>query len=396
MKKHIVLLTTWRTISSVGGTEKVLCDMANALTERSYNVTIICSEEKKGRPGFPLNKEVNFINIFDKFSTKSTKLTIHEKIKCFSFKKINRKQRRYEARSQKLCNLLNTILNNLPKIDLFISFTPESSYLLSKIYKNNIPRPPIITMYHFCPEKFIGEWGYESFHKNAVSDSDIVQVLMPEYIQTAQRLHPTTKILCIPNVAPFQGNDSLPLLTSKKIINIARIAEQKRPELLIRAFAIVKDKYPDWVCEWWGETSVDPCLTNQVQKLITELKLHDRFFLKGTTKNAKNVLCDASIFAFPSKFEGQSLSLLEAMSIGLPTIGCLDCPSVNTIIRDHANGILSLPNPESYATALEELISDKEMRTRFGNQAKIDMQQYSPEKIWSHWANVIEELTSKN
>lgn len=87
MKKHIVLLTTWRTILSVGGTEKVLCDMANALTERSYNITIICSEEKKGRPGFPLNKEVNFINIFDKFPTKSTKLTIHEKIKCFSFKK---------------------------------------------------------------------------------------------------------------------------------------------------------------------------------------------------------------------------------------------------------------------------------------------------------------------
>ena len=218
---------------------------------------------------------------------------------------------------------------------------------------------------------------------------------MPEYIQIAQHLHPTTKILCIPNVAPFQENDLLPILTSKKIINIARIAEQKRPELLIRAFAIVKDKYPDWVCEWWGETSVDPYLTNQVQKLINELKLH-RFFLKGTTKNAKNVLCDASIFAFPSEFEGQSLSLLEAMSIGLPTIGCLDCPSVNTVIRDHENGILSLPNPESYATALEELISDKEMRTRFGNQAKIDMQQYSPEKIWSHWANVIEELTSKH
>ena len=202
--------------------------MANALTERNYNVTIICSEEKRGRPGFPLNDGVNFINIFDKFSTKSTKLTIYEKIKCFSFKKINGKQYRYEARSQKLCDLLNTILNNISKIDLFISFTPESSYLLSKIYKNHILRPPVITMYHFCPEKFIGDWNYENFYKNAVSDSDIVQVLMPEYIQIAQHLHPTTKILCIPNVAPFQENDLLPILTSKKIINIARIAEQKK------------------------------------------------------------------------------------------------------------------------------------------------------------------------
>lgn len=216
MKKHIVLLTTWRTISSLGGTEKVLCDMANALTERSYNVTIICSEEKKGRPGFPLNKEVNFINILEKFSIKSTKLTIYEKIKCFSFKKTNGKQYRYEARSQKLCNLLNTILNNIPKIDLFISFTPESSYLLSKIINNDTPHPPIVTMYHFNPDTFIGDWNYENFHKHAVSKSDIVQVLMPEYIQIAQRLHPTTKVLCIPNVAPFQNSDSLPPLTSKK------------------------------------------------------------------------------------------------------------------------------------------------------------------------------------
>lgn len=135
-------------------------------------------------------------------------------------------------------------------------------------------------------------------------------------------------------------------------------------------------------------------MTNQIQKLIDELQLHNRFFLRGTTKNSKNELCTASIFAFPSKFEGQSLSLLEAMSIDLPTIGCLDCPSVNTIIRDHENGILSLPNPESYAVALEELMFNKEMRIRLGNQAKIDMQQYSPEKIWSHWVNIIEDLTT--
>ena len=52
MKKHIVLLTTWRVISSVGGTEKVLCDMANALSERNYNVTIIYFEQKQGSQVF--------------------------------------------------------------------------------------------------------------------------------------------------------------------------------------------------------------------------------------------------------------------------------------------------------------------------------------------------------
>lgn len=157
MKKHIVLLTTWRTISSVGGTEKVLCDMANALTERSYDVTIICFETNRGLPEFPLNKDVKFINVFDKFPSKSLKLSIYEKLKYFSFNKIKRKNYRYIARSQKLSNALKTILNSISKIDLFISFTPESSYLLSKIINNDTPHPPVVTMYHFNPDTFIGE-----------------------------------------------------------------------------------------------------------------------------------------------------------------------------------------------------------------------------------------------
>ena len=80
MKKHIVLLTTWRVISSVGGTEKVLCDMANALSERNYNVTIIYFEQKQGKLGFPLNKSVTLINVLNIFPSKSVSLNFFEKL----------------------------------------------------------------------------------------------------------------------------------------------------------------------------------------------------------------------------------------------------------------------------------------------------------------------------
>lgn len=99
--------------------------MANALIERSYDVTIICFETNRGLPEFPLNKDVKFINVFDKFPSKSLELSIHEKLKYFSFNKIKRKNYRYIARSQKLSNALKTILNSISKIDLFISFTPR-------------------------------------------------------------------------------------------------------------------------------------------------------------------------------------------------------------------------------------------------------------------------------
>ena len=43
----VVLVNTWRVVNAKGGTEKVFCDMANALDLMGYNVTAICLDLKK-------------------------------------------------------------------------------------------------------------------------------------------------------------------------------------------------------------------------------------------------------------------------------------------------------------------------------------------------------------
>ena len=60
----ILLLTTWRLINAKGGAEKVFCDMANALTNRGHEVTAVCVDKNQGSPGFPLDRNVNFLNIY--------------------------------------------------------------------------------------------------------------------------------------------------------------------------------------------------------------------------------------------------------------------------------------------------------------------------------------------
>ena len=65
--------------------------MANALSERNYNVTIIYFEQKQGKPGFPLNKSVTLINVLNIFPSKSVSLNFFEKLKCFSLDKIKQK-----------------------------------------------------------------------------------------------------------------------------------------------------------------------------------------------------------------------------------------------------------------------------------------------------------------
>ena len=380
-KGHVILLNLWRVVNTKGGTEKVLCEMANALNHLGYDVSIICHDEHTGKPGFHLDENIRFINAYRQPSNFFFNSNIWVKLRTFNFNKSKRRNQRTLAFLQKELNWklknLQEAFQKCPNPNIIICFQPEATFIVHELMQCS---QPTVTMYHMTPEYFAGGFAFETFFRSSVNHSSAVQVLMPEYVPIAKQLHPDTPVVWIPNTAP--KFDVPAELTPKKIINIARIASQKRPELLVQAFALLKDRFPDWTCEWWGETHVDPKLTASVNSLIKTYGLQNRFFLKGSTDDIESKLRSSSIFAFPSSFEGQSLSMLEAMSIGLPLVGCLDCPSVNTTIKNGRNGILTQPTAESYAEGLAKLMVNEELRCRLGAQARIDIETFSPSRVW--------------
>lgn len=84
------------------------------------------------------------------------------------------------------------------------------------------------------------------------------------------------------------------------------------------------------------------------------------------------------------------------MSKGLPCVGCLDCPGVNDLIRNEENGLLVRPTPDAFATALSHLMNDHTLRVKLGTQARKDISEYTPEKIWSSWTDLIEEVINNH
>ncbi len=386
-KPHIVLVDTWRVVNAKGGTEKVFCEMANALVCRGYRVTAICHDENIGTPAFPLDDSVNFVNAYHPAS-------IFEKgffrsLRSFSPNREKSREKRHRLTcSWKALNIKNA-LKSWDDVKVIISFQPETTYILKGILKLTTP---VVTMFHFTPDKFISGNSYK-FHKQAISDSEYIQVLMPEYVELLKPLHPKTKIICIPNIAPQYKNISA--LENKTIITVARVNPQKRPELLVNAFALIKDHFPDWVCEWYGETDVHSECMNSVMKLIKEKHLEDRIFFMGPCENVPEKLQNSSIFAFPSSYEGLSLALLEAFSMGLPSIGCKDCPSVNSLIHDGINGFLTDPAAEKFAEALSKLMSDKKLRQNLGQEAKKGSFNYSADRVWGSWDSLLKSVIQK-
>ena len=86
--------------------------------------------------------------------------------------------------------------------------------------------------------------------------------------------------------------------------------------------------------------------------------------------DVENYLADSDIYVASSHFEGLPISMLEAMSAGLPIVST-DVGGVSDIVKDGINGVLIAPgNKEKYVKALKTLIIDVSMREAYSKKSK--------------------------
>lgn len=382
-KPHIVFVTTKPFFSNAGGGEKVLCEMASEFVNREFECTILCCDpQSNGKPFFSLNPKVRVINAYRgiPFFSRQT----FRNFRCLFLPELEKYDKRKKIECQWRAESFRPIVEK-NKPNIYICQTLDAAYILKVLLKVDIP---IITMYHLSPEQQVQK------QKNrlvvqASNRCSAFQVLIPEFISLCRPFLPDTNIIYIPNVVP-QFEYKAPL-DEKKIICVSNFEpSQKRPALLVEAFALLHDKFPDWKLEFWGRPH--PVYQNDIQKLINNYNITDSFILCGTTKDIPTELIKSSIFAFPSAFEGFGLALTEAMSMGLPSVGCNDCIAVRNIIQNGRNGLLADPTPQSFAAALQTLMKDINLRKALGRQAREDMRKFAPQNIWNTWEQLIRKI----
>jgi glycosyltransferase involved in cell wall biosynthesis len=386
LKIHVVLVHTGTMINFKGGAEKIFSEMANNFIDLGFRVTAICCDPHSGQPGYYIRNEVDFINARTSIPLLYRK--VFRLIRCFSINKNRRHFLRRTIDIQWKATAIKNVIRHLGTTNIFISYCPQTTYILNSLIKIN---KPLISMFHSDPSYFIENPNYE-FCRKSLNESDVIQVLMPDYITHVQEILPNPKIVYIPNAVPQSSLSSN--LYSKTIICVARINKDKRQYLIIEAFHLLKKQFPDWYVELWGDDKACEKDVVEVKNLIKNLDLENNIKLCGTTNEIPQKLANSSIFAFPSALEGFSLALTEAFSIGLPVVGCNDCPFVRSIIKNGINGLLSDPTAESFAACLSILMKDRELRMRLGTHGKEEMKLFSPNIVWEKWNALIKGLAS--
>lgn len=195
----------------------------------------------------------------------------------------------------------------------------------------------------------------------------------------------------VPPPPPIQGGDpgNAP---SHRLVAIGRLFPVKGFDLLLRAFALVRERAPGWTLEIWGEGPERKAL--EAQALSLGLSGCTRF--PGLTEDPYAVLRGADLFVMPSRAEGFPNALAEAMACGLPVV-CTDFGgAAREIILDGVNGRLVPPeDPSALAEALVALMSDPAGRARLSARAGEVVQRFSGERVLALWEDAIQQARDR-
>ena len=177
----------------------------------------------------------------------------------------------------------------------------------------------------------------------------------------------------------------------KRILNVGRLSYQKNQLFLIRSFALIASKNPDWKLTLVGEGEY----RENIERLIIEKGLINRIDLIGAVKEVDYWYQNSSFFVFPSLWEGFPNALVEAFREGLPAIGLSSTSGVNQLIVNKKNGLLVESKEESLALALQEMINNLSFRKKAGKEASFSIEEYPPNAIFNQWDNLFSSVSKK-
>ncbi|WP_052124471.1 glycosyltransferase family 4 protein [Gallibacterium anatis] len=176
----------------------------------------------------------------------------------------------------------------------------------------------------------------------------------------------------------------------KVIVSVGRLHPQKNQKLLINAFFYIKDKFPDYTLEIYG----DGYLKQDLEKYISKLGLEKRVVLKGTSKSIASKIIDASLFVLSSDYEGLPNVLIEAMVLGIPCIST-DCRpgGAREIIDDGVNGFI-VPRNDAYvlSKSMVKVLKNPRLAEKFSFNSRYFINKYEPCAVYNQWEEFFKRL----
>lgn len=188
---------------------------------------------------------------------------------------------------------------------------------------------------------------------------------------------PKERIWCIPNMVCAPARNSaigdLPGTPGSRIVCVANLRVEKDHLNLIRAMALVVQKFPSAHLLLAGAHS-DPAYSasssyfETVKLEIARNSLGQNISILGQRRDISALLNGCDIGVLSSKTEGLPVSLLEYGMAGLPVVATRVGECEEVLDRGHAGLLVPPQSPHDFADALLTLLASRERRVLLGER----------------------------
>jgi len=355
--------------NSCGGAERVMSIMANYWADRGWQITLLTLDDGSLTPFYELNWNIKQVPLGVAGDSGTTASAVRNNVERISV-------------------LRRAILASQPEAVIsFMSITNVITLLAtlgSKI--------PIIVAEHSNPKvaPISGVW--RRLRQLTYRCADRVVILNEDALDYFTQTMSVSACV-IPNPVVSRRTNQISVNengTSHTVVAMGRLVPVKGFDLLLKAFAKLKDRHPDWILTILGEGP----LRSELESLRDGLGLKNRVSLPGTTKDPDFILRQSDLFVLSSRVEGFPMALCEAMANGLPVICTEYSSALREIVRNEIDGLL-VPSEDvkALSAAMDRLMGDSLTRQRLGLNALEVTERFSPTTVMGLWEELLIDCT---
>lgn len=233
--------------------------------------------------------------------------------------------------------------------------------LLARLFR----KKTIIHFHAFSPDTTIhGKyWKIYRFLFRRADKVIVLSQLWEKYVNEAFHLGGKVQVIynpCTVEILPQKYSKQ------KQILYAGTVNARKGYADMIKAFALIAPKYPDWSIVFAGNGEVE-----NGKVLARELGIERQTAFLGWVSGSEKdkVFKEASIFCLPSYAEGFPMAVLDAWSYGLPVI-TTPVGGIPDVAEDGKNMLLFTPGDvQALARLFEWMIEDIQMRQRIAGES---------------------------
>lgn len=349
-----------RSLNVCGGIERATIQVANALSQRGYEVSLVSMGGADTKPFFEVNSN---IPIFYLAPDKDKYPAVVRDIRRIVL------LRRYYKQTQPdliiLAGATRSIVN-IPAARGYKVISWEHAALNHKQYAPLIRLSRRLSAHH----------------------SRCVVALTQHDADGYKRQYGAKCTVVIPNPLVLQ-NPERSSLQGKIVVAVGRLVPIKGFDNLLRAWQQVKA--PDWKLRIVGSGRSEEALFQQIVRDKIE-----RVEMIPMTADVATQYRQASIYVCSSRSESFGLVLTEAMSVGLPVIS-FDCGAgPREIVQNGVNGFLvPAGDTKQMAERLEQLMADFDLRQKMGQSGFEYVQKYNVDTVLAQWEELLQKVYSE-